>query len=44
MEEDVRKPVWLALQEIEKRWTAPIHNGDVGMNQFIAIFENRIGI
>lgn len=40
----VRKSVWLALQEIEKKWTAPIHNWGVVMNQFIAIFENRIGI
>lgn len=40
----VRKSVWLALQEIEKKWTAPIHNWGVVMNQFMAIFENRIGI
>ena len=40
----VRKFVWLASQEIEKKWTAPIHNWGVMMNQFIRIFENRIGI
>lgn len=40
----VRKSVWLALQEIEKKWTAPIHNWGVVMNQFMAIFENRIRI
>lgn len=40
----VRKSVWLALQEIEKKWTVPIHNWGIVMNQFIAIFENRIGI
>lgn len=40
----VRKSVWLALQEIEKKWTAPIHNWGMIMNQFMAIFENRIGI
>lgn len=40
----VRKSVWLALQEIEKRWTAPIRNWGVVMNQFMIIFENRIGI
>ena len=40
----VKKSVWLALQEIEKRWTAPIRNWGVVMNQFIAIFENRIRI
>lgn len=40
----VRKSVWLALQEIEKKGTVPIRNWGVVMNQFIAIFENRIGI
>lgn len=40
----VRKSVWLALQEIEKRWTAPIRNWGVVMNQFMLIFEDRIGI
>lgn len=40
----LRKSVWLALQEIEKKWTMPIRNWGVVMNQFLAIFENRIGI
>lgn len=40
----LRKSVWLALQEIEKKWTMPIRNWGLVMNQFIAIFENRIGI
>ena len=40
----VRKSVWLALQEIEKKWTAPVKNWGIVMNQFIAIFENRIWI
>lgn len=40
----LRKSVWLALQEIEKKWTVPIRNWGLVMNQFIAIFENRIGI
>ncbi|AKV63697.1 hypothetical protein HMPREF1322_1523 [Porphyromonas gingivalis W50] len=41
----LRKSVWLALQEIEKKWTMPIKkNRDWAMNQFIAIFENRIEI
>ncbi len=38
------KSVWLALQEIEKKWTMPIKNWGLVMNQFIAIFENRIEI
>lgn len=40
----VRKSVWLAIQEIEKKWSAPIHNWGLIMNQFIAMFENRIRI
>lgn len=40
----LRKSVWLALQEIEKKWTMPIRNWGLVMNQFLAIFENRIGI
>lgn len=40
----VRKSVWLALQEIEKKWTVPIHNRGIVMNQFMFLFENRIGI
>jgi putative transposase len=40
----LRKSVWLALQEIEKKWTMPIRNWGLVMNQFLAIFEERIGI
>lgn len=40
----LRKSVWLALQEIEKKWIMPIKNWGLVMNQFIAIFENRIEI
>ena len=40
----LRKSVWLALQEIEKKWTMPIRNWGLVMNQFLTIFENRIGI
>lgn len=40
----LRKSVWLALQEIEKKWPMPIRNWGLVMNQFLAIFENRIGI
>lgn len=40
----LRKSVWLALQEIEKKWTILIKNWDWVMNQFVAIFENRIEI
>lgn len=40
----LRKSVWLALQEIEKKWTMPIKNWELIMNQFMLIFENRIQI
>ncbi len=40
----VKKTVYLSLMEIEKKWTQPIHNWGLIMNQFIIIFENRIQI
>ena len=40
----VKKNVYLSLMEIEKKWTQPIHNWGLIMNQFILIFENRIQI
>lgn len=40
----LRKSIWLAISEIEKRWTVPVRNWGIVMNQFIAIFENRIGL
>lgn len=40
----VKKMVYLALMEIEKKWTMPITNWGLIMNQFIIIFENRIQI
>jgi putative transposase len=43
-DEALRKSVWLALQEIEKKWTMPIRNWGLVMNQFMDIFENRIRI
>ncbi len=33
-----------SLMGIEKKWTQPIHNWGLIMNQFILIFENRIQI
>ena len=38
----LRKSVWLAIREIEKKWTMPIRNWGIVMNQFLVIFENRI--
>ena len=38
----VKKPVYLAIREITKKWTLPIRNWGVILNQFIIIFEDRI--
>ena len=40
----VKNTVNLSLMEIEKKWTQLIHNWGLIMNQFIAMFENRIQI
>jgi hypothetical protein len=40
----LRKSVWLSLQEIEKKWTMPIKNWGLVMNQFMLIFEDRIEV
>jgi transposase-like protein len=41
-DEAVMKSVFLALNESTKKWTMPIRNWGVILNQFLAIFENRI--
>lgn len=38
----VIKSVFLALRESTKKWTMPIRNWGLILNQFLAIFENRI--
>lgn len=38
----VIKSVYLAIRETSKRWTSPIHNWALILNQFLAIFENRL--
>ena len=43
-DEAVMKSVFLALRESTKKWTMPIRNWGVILNQFLAIFENRIKI
>jgi len=40
----VMKSVFLATREATKKWTMPIRNWGVILNQFLAIFENRIQI
>jgi hypothetical protein len=41
-DEAVMKSVYLAIRESTKKWTMPIRNWGVILNQFLAIFENRI--
>lgn len=38
----VKKSVYLALGQVTKKWTMPIRNWGLILNQFMAIFENRI--
>ena len=40
----IKKTVYLSLMEIEKKWTMPISNWGLIMNQFMLMFENRIQI
>ena len=40
----INKTVYLSLGEIEKKWTMPISNWGLIMNQFMLISENRIQI
>ena len=41
-DDDVIKSVFLALRESTRKWTMPIRNWGIILNQFLAIFENRI--
>ncbi len=38
----VKKSVFLALGEVTKKWTMPIRNWGIILNQFMTIFENRV--
>jgi putative transposase len=43
-DEAVLKSVYLALREASKKWTMPIRNWGMILNQFLTIFENRVRI
>ncbi|NMM50269.1 IS256 family transposase [Marinigracilibium pacificum] len=43
-DEAVKKSVYLALMEATKKWTMPIHNWGIVLNQFIIIFEDRVKV
>jgi putative transposase len=36
-----QKAVYLAVMNIEKKWSMPLHNWGLVMHQFVTIFENR---
>lgn len=38
----VLKSVFLALRETTKKWTMPIHNWGIILNQFMLIFYQRL--
>ncbi len=38
----VMKSVFLALRESTRKWTMPIRNWGVILNQFLIIFEDRV--
>lgn len=38
----VLKSVYLALKEATNKWTMPIHNWGLILNQFMLIFEKRL--
>ena len=40
----INKTVYISLMEIEMKWTQPIHNWGLIMNQFMLMIENRIQI
>ncbi len=40
----VIKSVYLALREVSKKWTQPIKNWGLILNQFLTIFTNRIQV
>lgn len=40
----VLKSVYLTLREASKKWTMPIRNWGMILNQFLTIFENRVRI
>lgn len=38
----VKKSVYLAIREATKKWTMPIRNWGIILNQFLTIFEDRV--
>jgi putative transposase len=40
-DEAATKLIYLAVQNISKKWTMPIQNWNAALNQFAILFENR---
>lgn len=43
-DEALKKSVYLALRQISNKWTQPVQNWGIVLNQFLTIFENRLMI
>ena len=43
-DEALMKSVYLALNEVTRKWTMPIHNWGLILNQFLLIFEGRLNL
>lgn len=43
-DEAVMKSVYLAVREATKKWSAPISNWGIILNQFLILYENRVRI
>ncbi len=43
-DEAVMKSVYLAMNEATKKWTMPVRNWGIILNQFLIIFDQRVGI
>lgn len=41
-DQTVMKSVYLALREATKKWSMPIQNWGIVLNQFLVIFEKRV--
>jgi putative transposase len=41
-DEAVMKSVYLAVREATKRWTMPVRNWGIILNQFLVIFADRV--
>lgn len=43
-DEAVMKSVYLAMREATKKWSMPIHNWGIVLNQFLTIFDSRVQV